>query len=507
MGTRLGDSSKPRGIVAVDESTEESINNLLDFYKSKGQDYNTAMQSIIDGTDEQLKWPTKDNGFFTPKYKYVDGKKVQAGETPSFAEYGQYMKNFYKTKANDEACYYWNGKFYEVATKLHLDSLCMKNTKNKAQPSQYQHFRRELQVASFVELHKLIAPPMRVNFNNGTLNIKTKELKPHDSKHFFKHALACDYDPSARCPNFLKFLDFVFGEGSELSDLTFEIFGYCLMGGDPIAHKAFLLFGGGRNGKSTWLDTLREVLGTVNTAAVSMKLLGKPFSMVQLDGKLANIVEESPTEIDPEDFKNIVGGGMVTASHKGKPEYQLKINSRLLFGSNKLPKFNDATHGIKERLMIIPFNKFIEEGERDTGIKDKLKAEVPGIINMSLRALEKFLGRGGKFLKTEEVTNALIEYIQESDSVIQWSKESLEWSGASDTFVETSKIYVSYDEYCIKFNLKPVGINEFRRRIKNVYRNMYISHGLKFDDSLTGRMNIAGSPRRGAKFIYLSPSD
>ena len=130
-----------------------------------------------------------------------------------------------------------------------------------------------------------------INIANGILDVKSQEIKPHSHQYFFKYILPHKYDPSAECPRFTRFLNFIFDNDPQYIDLTAEIYGYCLLGGNQFLHKSFVLYGSGRNGKSTWLEILQALLGYGNISSVSLANLTKPFSVVNLDGKLANIVD------------------------------------------------------------------------------------------------------------------------------------------------------------------------------------------------------------------------
>ena len=68
------------------------------------------------------------------------------------------------------------------------------------------------------------------------------------------------YDPAARCPTWLAFLDRVLGGKAETIDFLQRAVGYSLTG-DIREHCLFLLFGTGRNGKSTFMETLSAALG------------------------------------------------------------------------------------------------------------------------------------------------------------------------------------------------------------------------------------------------------
>ncbi len=479
----------------LSDQEKQTTQQLLDFMTGElGWSLEDAKKQLT----SQVKYPYKDDGFFKPIFKSAYGQEIKVKEIPDYMGYASYIKDVMHIKSNDAYTYYWDKTHYKHATQIMLHNICLKETMHKAEPAQLDNFKKQLMALSYADVTELQPPKGLINLANGVLDVKKVTLFEHDPAHFFRYVLEHDYDASTDCPNFKKFLKFVFNGNKDLFDLTFEIFGYCLMGGDPMAHKAFILHGDGRNGKSTWLYALKALLGTANTSAVSMKLLGRPFSMIQMDGKLANIVEESPAEIDPEDFKNVVGGGWVTAAHKGKPEFSLKIDSRLFFATNRLPRFNDTSIGIKDRLLIIPFNRYITAEERDYKIYSKIAKEMPGIINMSLAGLERFVARGCKFERIKAVEDMLGMYINESDSVYQWAEDHLEWTGSKDDFCITDEIYKHYIRKMDEYRQRAVGLNEFRRRIGRKYFQMYEENGVKFDKNTSGRTMVSGARKFGA---------
>jgi putative DNA primase/helicase len=260
--------------------------------------------------------------------------------------------------------------------------------------------------------------------------------------------------------------------------------GYALLGGDPVAHRAFAFYGEGRNGKSTLLDVILELLGKENVSAISMKNLDKPFSAVMLDGKMANIVEESPTKIDAEAFKNIVSGGYVTAAHKGKPEYDLKVNARLFFACNKLPIFRDSTVSIKDRLIFVPFVNYIKKHQRDTGIKARLGREIEGILNFAIEGLDRYLAEG--FTEPRASEELMHEYQVESDAVFAWADEFVEVTFDKNDTVMTRQAYNSYLTYCVDARQREASMPGFSRRFASYLRNVFDGQSV---DSAIERVN------------------
>lgn len=408
-----------------------------------------------------------ENGF----YKYIPVKNAK-GEIkywknePEYYKLAEYIIEKFSLMTDDSYRLMYQNNCYSHVSKNQLLNLICDYTLDKAKPGEVDNFFKIIIAKAFKARIDIEEPYRKINLRNGVYDLEKNELLPHSKDHFFRYCLDHEYKEGATCPNFEKYLNFVL-EDRDLIRLTAQMFGYVLMGGDPIAHRAFLLYGDGRNGKSTLLDTMRYLIGEVNSASVSMKFLDKPFSTVQMDGKLANIVEESPTTIDAEAFKNIVGGGRVTASYKGKDEFQMKINARLIFACNSLPTFKDATSGINDRLIIIPFDRYIKPEERDTSIKDKIFSEISGVLNWAIRGYNDLKQNNFKFIETEKTKKALIEYREETDSTYAWCKENIEKTDMVEAYVSCKIAYDAYVYDTRADGLNPMGKRKFLTRMRS----------------------------------------
>lgn len=438
--------------------TLSDIEQYVDALSFLGIDPEKPLKAL----QETLDYPTRNFGFFDEK-------------SPQFSELAKYLK-YEKNLVSDDSCsYLWIDDHYQMVSRLHVQNLIHRLTMDQAKPNQIECFYKMALVESFKPLAEMRNPNGLINVNNGVLDLKTRKLEKPDPSRFFKYKIKHNFVPAAKCPTFLRFLDFVFLGNKDLIRLTAQIFGYTLLGGDPFAHKAFLLYGEGRNGKSTYLFVLQNLLGLSNVSSVSMKMLGKPFSMIRLDGKLANIVEESPAEIDQEEFKNVVSGGHVTAAMKHKPEFDLKVDARLFFATNKIPRFNDTSIGNRERLCIIPFSRYIKPEERDVGIFNKLQSEMPGILNFALDGLEDFL-QTKKFLKVKVVEDMLEQYMTETDSVFDWCEQHLLLDPDCSEKIKVSHLFKIYKIDAPDTGQKPVGYIEFSRRL-----NGWLKHKVGVD--------------------------
>jgi putative DNA primase/helicase len=108
--------------------------------------------------------------------------------------------------------------------------------------------------------------PMLFNCLNGTIDLRTGAPREHCRQEFISKIAPVEYDPKAECPNWLKFLDIITNSKAEMPPYLQRCVGYTLTG-QTGEHVLFLLHGTGANGKSTFLETLRWVLGDYSQTA------------------------------------------------------------------------------------------------------------------------------------------------------------------------------------------------------------------------------------------------
>lgn len=403
-----------------------------------------------------------------------------------------------------------NGKYCSVFKKTHFFSLNEQEedefitdcTKDKVTPDHINKFKKILLAKSQIKNGKQFKDSTGlINVANGILNTKSHQLTSHSPKYHFTYVLNHKYDPKQKCPEFIEFLNYVFEGDQELVQLTFQIFGYTIYGGHPFLHKAFDLFGTGRNGKSTWLEVLKLLIGAQNYSTVSMSNLNKPFSVVSMDGKIANIVEESPNSVlDSEAFKAIVGGGEITAAQKHKPEYPMKSNCRLFFANNSLPKFGDPTAGTYERLVFLPFKRYIPKANRKHGLIEKFKQEMSGILNQSLEGLATVLQQG--CLIEPKASMALLnEYRKDSDNVYLWANNKIAMADQFQSRYTGQCLYDYYKSDCEKDGLTPCKKTNFEKRFAAVINEMSDTNKIPIDQI----RRKSGDTRYYHKIEYKSP--
>jgi len=312
----------------------------------------------------------------------------------------------------------------------------------------------------------------RINFNNGVLDLETMDLSPHSTELGFKYTLPYKYDPLATCPRFDQFLSEVTEDDEELQQLLLEFMGYSISGIDAsIGQKAIILVGDGANGKSVLMDVLKHMVGKDNYSTLTMgNEINKLENRYQLDGRLFNISEETPTKamMDSSIFKALVTGGEVQARKLYSDAYSMKNTAKIWMACNELPATEDLTHGMFRRLLIAPFNaKFTEGVNMDKHIREKLFEEFSGIYNKVLKALLKFR-RTKVFSISAAASDALREYQEDNDMVQEWFDSNMVPDAEAVEIIEDI-----YSEYRIRTEMmgsKAMDMVWFSRRLKKLYK-------------------------------------
>lgn len=273
------------------------------------------------------------------------------------------------------------------------------------------------------------ANPWLLNCQNGTLDLKTGELRPHEQSNLITKLAGTVYDPAADCPTWLKFLNRVFDNDQELINWIQRAIGYSLTGLTS-EQCFFFLYGSGRNGKSTFANTIAALLGDYFHKAQSQTFMlrsgqanGPTEGVAGLVG--ARFVSASELargqRLDEQLVKDLTGGDLVPARRLYKSEFTFKPALKLWFYGNEKPQVSGTDEGIWRRVRLVPFTVVIPENEVDPGLPEKLAAELPGILAWSVRGCLAWQRQGLGSCKA--VDNATKEYRQEEDVVAQFLAE------------------------------------------------------------------------------------
>lgn len=312
-----------------------------------------------------------------------------------------------------------------------------------------------------------LGDPDYLNFRNGMLNIRTLELVPHSPDFNSTVQLSCDWIPDAKCPMFDKFLEEMAYD--DCVPIILEMMGQALSPayGFPVG---FFLEGSGRNGKSTLLRALSNLVPDEYSASVTLQALAKDkFAAAQLAGKLVNIVGDlSSRELeDTALFKQLTGQDRVPAEVKYGQPFLLRNSATMIFAVNKMPFAYDQTHGFYSRILIIPFDKkFLSEDDIDLSLEPALALEASGIASKAVKAYSKAL-ESKSLSKNRRTEEAAARYFGEAKSIESFM--SLCLMKAGEAVLSNETLYEAYCAYCRTQGWEPRGRTEVLATLRQLW--------------------------------------
>jgi putative DNA primase/helicase len=289
----------------------------------------------------------------------------------------------------------------------------------------------------------------KLNMQNGVLDLETLRLHAHSDKYGFMSILPYAYDENAKCPKFEKFLNEVTCDDKELYQVLLQYMGYALSGDEYKHHKALILLGRGRNGKSTLNNILKAMVGEGYYSTLDIKALQNDQHRAMLEGKLFNVADENSPQgfVDTSIFKCLSSGGEFTLKEVYKKSLSLRNKAKLIFNCNELPQNVDTTSSFYERLLIVPFNAtfLANDPKTDPDIENKMKDELPGILNICLNA---YRNMGNRFLSPSKSNEVLAELREYQDEMGRWAESNLVGTDDTTVSIGAAEMHASYRLFC-----------------------------------------------------------
>lgn len=238
----------------------------------------------------------------------------------------------------------------------------------------------------------------KVNFLNCTLDLNTEKPMPHSYYDYFRYVLPYAYNPNARCPMFMKYLDEVLPE-KDAQNVLAEYIGWIFLP-DLKLEKVLFLYGAGCNGKSVFVDIIEALLGRDNVSHESLSDMcgdSGDRSRANLAGKLLNTCSDvSPNAFSGDIFKRIASGEPISTRLLYKDVVTLTGYAKMMFCLNELPKTKDNSKGYFRRFLIVPFNVQIPKSRIDPKLAQKIiSTELPGIMNWALEGRARLVRQQG----------------------------------------------------------------------------------------------------------------
>ena len=270
-----------------------------------------------------------------------------------------------------------------------------------------------------VEPEEFDKAPWLLNILDGTVDLKTGNLRKHSKKDLMTKLAPVNFDPNATCPLWADFLNKIMKGNQDLIQYLQRVAGYCLTG-KVGEQKLFFFFGCGANGKSTFLNVLQKILGDYAIQADPELLIVKPpgahtTAVTDLKGaRLAVTIEvQEGRRFAESHVKQSTGGDRMTGRRMHQDNMSWDPTHKFILAANHKPLVNDTTHALWRRIALIPFNYIFTEEEQIKDYHDILLKERDGILQWFLEGSRKWQKQG--LGEPEEVTKATKDYRSEMD--------------------------------------------------------------------------------------------
>ena len=309
------------------------------------------------------------------------------------------------------------------------------------------------------------------NCGNGTLNLHTGELQPFKREDFITRKISTEYHPTAKCPKWLDFLEKIFQKDEKIIDYVQTAAGYSLTG-NVNESVIFLLHGGGRNGKSTFLEIIRRVLEDSYSGNVPVQVFkqkygdgGENRELAMVSGARFVTAAEPATgmRLDESLVKSITGGDPISCRKMREDMWSYSPEFKVWLCMNQLPTIKGTDMGLWSRIRVIPFLYTIPKDERDPLFAEKLfNEEAEGVLSWLVEGALRYMKSG---LTTPMAVEAAVEEYRQGEDVLgQFFGDCC--SFGNNHFVNKNLLFEAYEKWAKENNETALTLTKFTREMK-----------------------------------------
>lgn len=242
--------------------------------------------------------------------------------------------------------------------------------------------------------------PWLFNVLNGTVDLRTGVLRPHDRRDLLSRQSPVAFDPSAECPAFTGFLNQMLERDTARIRYLQRTLGMCLSA-DISEQVLTMLFGDGSNGKSIIQNLQMLVMGDYCGLAPEslLEATGRQEHPTELAGLCGlRLVFASETEkhrkLRVSAVKRLTGDKRIKARFMNQDFFEFDRTHKTVMVTNHLPPIDEQDYGTWRRIKVIPFRVVIPDSEADKHLEQKLAVEAPGIMAWLVRGCLEWQAEG-----------------------------------------------------------------------------------------------------------------
>lgn len=312
---------------------------------------------------------------------------------------------------------------------------------------------------------QLDADPYLLNVTNGTVDLRTGKLRPHDPDDLLTKMGGAAYHSEAEAPEFVKFLERIQPDQS-MRDFLARLLGHALLG-KVVEHILAIFYGIGANGKTTLVEAVAAAFGDYADVIEPGLLIDRgdahPTGTSDLFGLRLAITHETDEgrRLAEGTVKRLTGGDRVKARRMRENFWTFDPSHSIIMHTNHKPIVRGTDEGIWRRLRFVPFNIVIPENERDGKLPERLKLEVDGILTWILEGYQQWQNHG--LAEPNQVIDATTAFRGESDMLGSFLEERCLLNDYAH--VRSSELFATWIAWCKKENVEPGTQKGFTRQM------------------------------------------
>ncbi|ANS51273.1 DNA primase [Bacillus thuringiensis] len=418
------------------------------------------------------------------------------------AEYGHVIRF-----VNGSGWYTWDGKRWKEDRSRKVERITSKTLRNLLKSEDEREVKwgrqcekRVIRMNSIKDMIPLVPAqreafdthPYVLNVENGVIDLKTGELLPHNRDFMLTKMVNIEFKKGEDCPNWKAFLESIFKdtEGNtdyELIDFIQKSIGYSLTS-DISEQVMFFLYGSGRNGKSTFINMIKNLLGDYAKQTNSETFIkkkndnGANNDIARLVGSrfVSAVESEEGQQLSEGLVKQITGGEPITARFLRQEYFEFQPEFKVFFTTNHKPIIKGIDEGIWRRVRMIPFTITIPKEKINRKLSEKLSLEISGILNWAIEGCLKWQREG--LGEPKSIRVATDKYKEEMDIIEPFIVDRCFLSPLAK--IEAKELYTVYSRWCEDEGEIALKNRTFYRLLEN--KNVHKKRGAKNKNYLNG---------------------